>query len=50
MTPESKALQLLDRFTFHFTNDLDQAKEAALMCVYEIINYLITSPYLLLTY
>ena len=41
MTPESKALQLLDRFTFHFTNDLDQAKEAALMCVYEIIDYLI---------
>ena len=41
MTPESKALQLLDRFTFHFTNDLDQAKEAALMCVYHIIEYLI---------
>jgi|688.fasta_scaffold2058703_2 hypothetical protein len=38
MTEEDKALQLLDRFTFYFTNDLNQAKQAALMCVYEIID------------
>jgi len=40
MTPESKAMQLLDRFSFNNTNDLDQSKQGALMCVYEIIDYL----------
>ena len=40
MTPESKALQLLDRFKFDYTIDSDQAKRGALMCVYEIIDYL----------
>jgi hypothetical protein len=40
MTPEDKAMQLLDRFSFNNTNDLDQSKQGALMCVYEIIDYL----------
>lgn len=40
MTPEDKALQLLDRFKFDFTTDQDKAKQGALMCVYEIIDYL----------
>jgi hypothetical protein len=40
MTPESKALQLLERFSFNNTINQDQAKQGALMCVYEIINYL----------
>ncbi len=40
MTPEDKALQLLDRFKFNNTTDQDKAKQGALMCVYEIIDYL----------
>jgi len=40
MTPESKALQLLERFSFNNTTNQDQAKQGALMCVYEIIDYL----------
>jgi hypothetical protein len=40
MTPESKALQLLERFSFSNTTNQDQAKQGALMCVYEIIDYL----------
>ena len=40
MTPEDKALQLLERFSFNNTNDLDKSKQGALMCVYEIIDYL----------
>ena len=38
MTPEDKALQLLDRFKFDFTNDISQQKQGAVMCVYEIID------------
>jgi hypothetical protein len=40
MTPEDKALQLLNLFKFDFTTDLSQRKQGALMCVYEIIDYL----------
>jgi hypothetical protein len=40
MTPESKAMQLLDRFSFLDTYDQDQAKQFALMCVFEIIDCL----------
>jgi hypothetical protein len=40
VTPEDKALQLLDRFKFNNTTDQDKAKQGALMCVYEIIDYL----------
>ena len=43
MTPEDKALQLLDRFSFDFTTDLNQRKQGAFMCVYEIIDYLISN-------
>ena len=43
MTPEDKALQLLDRFKFDFTTDLSQRKQGAFMCVYEIIDYLISN-------
>jgi hypothetical protein len=38
MTPEDKALQLLERFKFDFTNDISQQKQGAMMCVYEIID------------
>jgi hypothetical protein len=40
MTPESKAMQLLDLFSFNNTYNQDQSKKNALMCVYEIIDYL----------
>ena len=43
MTPEDKALQLFDRFSFDFTTDLNQRKQGAFMCVYEIIDYLISN-------
>jgi hypothetical protein len=43
MTPEDKALQLLDRFKFNFITDQDQAKQGALMCVYEIIDLQISN-------
>ena len=43
MTLEDKALQLLDRFSFDFTTDLNQRKQGAFMCVYEIIDYLISN-------
>jgi hypothetical protein len=39
MTPESKAMQLTDKFAFDF-NDF-QTKQCALMCVYEIMETLI---------
>ena len=38
MTPEDKALQLLNRFKFDFTNDISEQKQGAVMCVYEIID------------
>jgi hypothetical protein len=38
MTPEEKALQLLDRFKFDFTNTLFIQKQGAIMCVFEIID------------
>ena len=41
MTPESKALQLLDRFNFNNSTNDFQAKQCALMCVYEIMEALI---------
>ena len=43
MTPEDKALQLLDRFSFDFTTDLNQRKQGAFMCVYEIIDLQISN-------
>ena len=44
MTPEDKALQLLDRFSFNNTTGQDQAKQGAFMCVYEIIDLQICRP------
>lgn len=43
MTPEDKALQLLERFSFDFTTDLSQRKQGAFMCVYEIIDLQISN-------
>jgi hypothetical protein len=43
MTPEDKALQLLERFKFDFTNDISQQKQGALKCVYEIIDLQISN-------
>jgi hypothetical protein len=43
MTPEDKALQLLDRFKFDFTNDISEQKQGAIMCVYEIIDLQISN-------
>jgi hypothetical protein len=40
MTPENKAMQLLDLFSFNNTCNQDQSKKNALMCVFEIIDYL----------
>ena len=40
MTPEDKALQLLDRFKFNNPNELDKAKYNALICVHEIIDFI----------
>jgi hypothetical protein len=37
MTPKEKASQLIRRFTLDFTMDFDLSREAALICVYEII-------------
>ena len=37
MTPKEKASQLIRRFTLDFTIDFDTSREAALICVYEII-------------
>jgi hypothetical protein len=37
MTPKEKADQLIRRFTLDFTLDFDLTREAALICVYEII-------------
>lgn len=37
MTPKEKADQLIRRFTLDFTMDFDLTREAALICVYEII-------------
>jgi hypothetical protein len=41
MTPEDKALQLLERFKFDIPSNLHQQRQGALMCVYEIIDLLI---------
>jgi hypothetical protein len=41
MTPESKAMQLMDRFKFDFGTNLHQQKQCAMMCVYEIMDTLI---------
>lgn len=41
MTPESKALQLLDRFNFTNRHNSYLSKQCALMCVYEIMETLI---------
>lgn len=41
MTPESKALQLLDRFNFNNSHNNHHSKQCALMCVYEIMEALI---------
>ena len=41
-TAEDKALQLLDKFRFDLKNDY-QVKQAALMCVYEIIDLQISN-------
>jgi len=41
MTPESKALQLLDRFNFNNEPNNYHSKQCALMCVYEIMETLI---------
>ena len=43
MTPEDKALQLLDRFKFDFTNNISEQKQGALKCVYEIIDLQISN-------
>ena len=40
MTPEDKALNLIDRFKFENTVEFDQAKQSAIMCVFEIIDML----------
>lgn len=39
MTPESKAMQLTEKFAFHL--DDFQTKQCALICVYEIMETLI---------
>ena len=41
MTPEDKALQLLDRFNFNKKPNNYHIKQCALMCVYEIMEFLI---------
>lgn len=41
MTPEDKALQLLDRFNFNNKPNNYHSKQCALMCVYEIMEALI---------
>lgn len=40
MTPEDKALNLIDRFKFNGEVEFDKAKQAAIMCVYEITDML----------
>lgn len=40
MTPEDKALDLIHKFKFDNTLEFDQAKQAAIMCVFEIIDML----------
>jgi hypothetical protein len=37
MTPKEKADQLIRRYTLDFTMDFDLSRQAALICVYEII-------------
>jgi hypothetical protein len=37
MTPKEKADQLIRRYTLDFTMDFDLSRQAALVCVYEII-------------
>lgn len=40
MTPEDKALNLIDRFKFNGEVEFDMAKKSAIMCVYQIIDML----------
>lgn len=40
MKPEDKASQLIRRFTLDFTMDFDLTRQAAILCVYEIIDML----------
>jgi hypothetical protein len=40
MKAEDKASQLLRRYTLDFTMDFDLTRQAAILCVYEIIDVL----------